>query len=290
MLKYKLLVSLVFFIVCNGNLLAQKIAPESFNLLRLNAKQLVNLENSMFIDSSDYERNKADSQFIPYLVKTLKTPYSFYYNFDSFKFVKQLYAPDSSFKIFSWNFYNSKTTHRHHGVIQMNTSNGILKLFPLIDVSEFEAEPEKLIAFPDSNRNINKMWIGATYYKIIEKTYHNKKYYTLLGFDDDSDTTSIKWIEILYFNELGKPVFGGDFFNLKGYQDADLHPDCKRFRYIFKKYAKAPLNYDEKHDRIYFANLISLTGDRLDNSSLVPDGNIDFLVWEDGKWHYKIGD
>ena len=290
MLKFNFIFSIIFIGFINNGLVAQKLSLYDRQFMVLGEKALDSLEKRMFLDSSDIERKKADSIFIPQLVKTLKTPYSYYYNFDSFKFIKQLFSPDSIFKIFTWNFYITKSQHRHQGVIQINTIDGSLKIFPLIDASEFEDEPEKIIAMPLPNKNINTMWIGASYYKIIKKNYQNNNYYTLLGFDDASDTTSIKWIDILYFNEDGKPIFGGDFFDLTGFQDANIHPLCKRFRYVFKKYAKASLNYDDKNDRIYFSNLISLTGNRLDGSSLVPEGNIDYFIWEGGKWCYKIGD
>jgi hypothetical protein len=58
------------------------------------------------------------------------------------------------------------------GAIQMNQPDGSLRLFPLFDASMFTAKPL------DSVRT-RQNWIGAIYYRIIEKTWQGKKYYTL---------------------------------------------------------------------------------------------------------------
>jgi hypothetical protein len=49
-------------------------------------------------------RFRSDSQFIRSLVRTLKLPYSFYYPFDSLTTISRLYAPDSSFRILTWQY------------------------------------------------------------------------------------------------------------------------------------------------------------------------------------------
>ena len=50
------------------------------------------------------QRFVSDSQFIRMLVRTLKQPNSFYYPFDSLETISRLYAPDSTFRIFTWQF------------------------------------------------------------------------------------------------------------------------------------------------------------------------------------------
>ncbi len=124
------------------------------------------------------DRLVADSIFTRMFVKALRTPYSFKYPFDSVITVSKLYAPDSTFRIFTWQFQRDESYFRQRGAIQMKTKDGSLKLFPLLDASQFTNNPT------DSVRT-NTNWIGAIYYNIIAKEYQGKKYYTLFGFDDN---------------------------------------------------------------------------------------------------------
>ena len=79
------------------------------------------------------ERFRADSIFTKMLVRALKEPYSFYYPFDSLHTISRLYAPDSSFRIFTWQVVKDENTFRRHGAIQINTKDGSLLLYPLLD-------------------------------------------------------------------------------------------------------------------------------------------------------------
>lgn len=167
-------------------------------------KQLAKQEDTLqiFADSMinayfPQDRFRADSNFVRGLVRALKTKNSFYYPFDSLKTISRIYAPDSTFRIFTWQLKKDEYIYLQKGAIQINTKNGELKLFPLFDYSMFTGKPV------DSVRS-NDNWIGAIYYKIILKEYRGKKYYTLLGFDDFSVSSNKKWIEVLSFNEQGK--------------------------------------------------------------------------------------
>src|SRR3954451_12217745 len=102
-------------------------------------------------------RFNADSAFIKTLVSALKTPYSFSYPFDSIKTVSKISAPDSSFRIFTWQIERDESYFRQFGSIQLRTKDGSLKLFPLYDESDYSSSPT------DSVRS-NQNWIGAIYY------------------------------------------------------------------------------------------------------------------------------
>src|SRR5688500_8687012 len=82
---------------------------ESFGQKAVNIPNLVSREDSLqrFADSmingnDPAVRFRADSNFVRGLVRSLKTPYSFYYPFDSLQTISRLYAPDSTFRIFTW--------------------------------------------------------------------------------------------------------------------------------------------------------------------------------------------
>jgi len=234
--------------------------------------------NKMIFDREAAQRFTADSIFIRGLVRALKTPYSFYYPFDSLKTVSRLYAQDSSFRIITWQFMRDETYFRQRGAIQMRTDDGSLKLFPLIDMSDFAENPV------DSMRS-NFNWIGAIYFSIVTKTFNNKKYYTLLGYDDNDFRTTRKWMEVLTFNNDGKPEFGGRYFV---YPNDAIKPPQPAFRFLleYKKDAAARISYDQEMDMIIFDHLVSESKDPTKKYSLVPDGDQEGFKWKNGQWVY----
>jgi hypothetical protein len=233
---------------------------------------------AMVFGKTAADRFRADSNFVRILVRALKTPNSFYYPLDSVA-VSKLYSPDSTFRIFTWQLMKDEYVYLQKGAIQMRTSDGSLKLFPLFDVSMFSANPS------DSVRSRNN-WVGAIYYRIILKTYNNKKYYTLLGFDDFSPNSNKKWMEVLTFNDRGEPVFGGPFISYK--QDSAVKPKVlSRFNIQYKKEAKTFFNYDPELDLIVFDHLISESQEPDRRETYIPDGDFEGFKWQNGQWVHQ---
>lgn len=224
------------------------------------------------------DRLLADSTFTRLFVQALRIPYSFSYPFDSVITVSKLYAPDSSFRMFTWQFERDESYYRQRGAIQMKTKDGSLKLFPLLDASQFTATPT------DSVRGATN-WIGAIYYSIIQKEYKGKKYYTLFGYDDNDFASTRKWLEVLTFDEEGTPQFGGRFFN---YPEDSIKPAQPAYRFCleYKKDGRARINYDPEMDMIIFDHLVSESNHQSEKYTLVPDGDYEGFKWKDGKWNY----
>jgi hypothetical protein len=223
---------------------------------------------------TDADRFTADSQFTKMFVRALKIKNSFYYPFDSLFTISKLVPEDSSFKIFTWQMVVNDYVTRQHGAIQMRTTDGSLKLFPLIDKSDVTKNMEDTVGN-------NFGWIGAVYYKIIEKKAFGKNYYTLLGYDENNINSNKKIIEILTFNNR-EPMFGGSYFS---FQDNSLIKKNKA-RYImeFKKDASPRLTYDPDQDIIIYEHLISESGEPQKKYTYIPDGDYEGLKWVDGKW------
>ncbi|MEI6087394.1 MAG: hypothetical protein WCR66_07405 [Bacteroidota bacterium] len=258
--------------------LFQKIATieagiKDYSIAILNATEMV-------------DRFRADSLFTRGLVQALKNPNSFYYPFDSLITISKLYAPDSTFRIFTWQVMKDFSSYHQKGAIQMRTKDGALKIFPLFDHSDYTEFPV------DSVRDANN-WIGAVYYNIVLKTFKGKNYYTLLGYDENNAKTTKKWMEVLTFDELGKPQFGGRFFD---YPPDDIKPPQPAYRFCleFKKQAGAKINYDPDIDRIIFAHLVSENGEIREKQSLIPYGSYEGFYWVNGKWvhekNIEVGD
>ena len=220
------------------------------------------------------DRFAADSQFTKMFVRALKINGSFDYPFDSLITISKLSPQDNSFKIFTWQLVVNDEVVRKHGAIQMRTNDGSLKLFPLIDRTDIT----KNIADTITN---NFGWIGAVYYKLIEKKAFGKNYYTLLGYDENNINSDRKIIEVLTFTD-GKPVFGGSFFS---FQDNSINKNSfARYIMEYKKDASPRLTYDSEMDMIIYEHLISETGEPNKKYTYIPDGDYEGLKWADGKW------
>ena len=226
-------------------------------------------------DSFQAVRMKADSQFTRVLVRALQTPHSFYFPFDSLLGISKLYAPDSSFRIFTWNLSYDDYYHRQRGTIQLRTKDGTLKMYPLRDVSEFIDNPI------DSARD-RLNWIGAYYYNMIRTQYAGKNYYTLFGFDPNGPMSSVKWIDVLHFNSKGDPVFGGPFFSFE--EDSIPKKTQHRYQLEFKKDAQVLVNYIKDLNMILVDHLVSENNDPDNKWTYIPDGDQEGFVWKKGKW------
>lgn len=263
---------------CVLSIQAQKKTPASVQLLMQLEDNMRSYANDIVNAPETADRAIADSFFTRSLVQALKVPYSFSYPFDSLKTISRLYAPDSSFRIFTWQIMKDFSYYRQKGAIQYHTKDGSLKLIPLYDNSAFTDNPV------DSVRN-NREWIGAVYYNIVQKTFNNKNYYTLIGYDENDARSTKKWVEVLTFDEKNQPLFGGRFFN---YPNDDIKPPQPAYRFCleFKKDANGKLNYDPELDMITFAHLVSETGETGAKHTLVPYGSFEGFKWLNGQWKY----
>lgn len=252
--------------------LSQQITQENLLLIREKEdsikKQFINLNKSPGLS----ERLKSDSILTKLLVRALKINHSFYYKFDSLKGISRLYAPDSSFRIFTWQIFISDYITRQRGAIQMKTNDGSLKLFPLIDKSDITDKMEDTVGN-------NLGWIGAVYYKLLLNKFGDKNYYTLIGYDANNIRSAKKIIEVLRF-ENNEPIFGGPYFVCKECENKNP----SRYIMEYKKDAAARLNYDEELRMIVLEHLISESNEPQKKWTLIGDGDYDGFRWESGKW------
>ena len=270
----------LFILLLTGGLstVAQPLTKQDYTKLKKQEDSLKSLGIKMINEKTALQRFLADSAFIKILVRALKKPNSFYYPFDSLQTVSHLYAPDSSFRVFSWQFTRDEDYYRQRGAIQMRTADGSLKLFPLVDMSDFTTAPQ------DSIRT-GKNWIGCIYYSMVMKTVNDRKFYTLLGFDDNNMRSTKKWIEVLYFDENGYPQFGGPFFSIPtGTIKAGGGGKQARFVLEYKKDGKARMSYDKELDMIVYDHLVPEDGKSDKTYTYVPDGDYQGFKWMNGKW------
>ncbi|RDC57990.1 hypothetical protein DU508_03315 [Pedobacter chinensis] len=206
-MKFKRLYILLIVMLAGFNTKAQ----QNIQKLEIFQDTLIKISNAAHAEAFDESKLSINGRFVKTLVDALKTPNSFNYPFDSLKNVSVIKSPDQAFRILSWYLQLENGTYRYYGAIQMNTNNGPLKLFPLIDQTENMNDPNIITD--------NQKWFGARYYEIIPVTSGNHlPYYVLLGWKGNNQSTTKKVIEILSFNKdnltFGAPVFDGK--ELKG--------------------------------------------------------------------------
>jgi len=280
-MKQLFLIILLSF--CIGNVQSQPVIPpqESYHELQTIESKIKGYADEMINGKHWFLRFQADSLFTRGFVRALKVSNSFYYPFDSITTVSKLYAPDSSFRIYTWQMMRDYTYYRQRGAIQMRTNDGSLKLFPLFDASSFTNAPN------DSIRD-TKNWIGAIYYKILMNMDGNKKVYTLLGFDENGPRSNKKWMDILTFDEDGIPHFGGDYFTFEP-NPKDTTKDKKpiyRFNVEYKKEARMRFTFDKETNQIVFDHLISESDEPENLYTNVPDGSYEAFQWNNNHWEH----
>jgi hypothetical protein len=270
----KIILFLIIVVVGGNDLFAQHISVADKKILQKKEDSLKGFAFNILHGRNAEDRFTADSQFTKTFVRALQVKNSFYYPFDSLISIARIAPPDSSFKIFTWQLAINGDIIRQHGAIQMNTPDGSLQLFPLIDKTDLIQNIEDTITS-------NRAWIGAIYYKVIQEKAFGKTYYTLLGFDDNNMASDRKVIDVLTFKN-GQPVFGGPYFS---FQNSGLHSNSMdRYVMEYKKNASPKLAFDDQMDMIVFEHLVSETGEPKKKYTYIPDGDYEGLKWKDGKW------
>jgi hypothetical protein len=255
--------------------ISQTIIPADKKKLRAKEDTLQEYARYLVTDTLTEDRMISDSVFTRTLVRALKIKNSFYYPFDSVQGISKLYAPDSSFRIFTWTIEFDDNYSRQKGAIQMATKDGSLKLTPLRDNSEFTERADDSVRYKSN-------WIGAVYYNMVKTQYNGRNYYTLFGYDNNTMMTGKKWIEVMTFNEKNEPVFGGPYFSYE--KDSIRQKTRYRFSLEYKKAARVLVNYIDELGVILVDHLVSETDEPDNKWTLVPDGDNEAFKWENGKW------
>ncbi|PUZ27086.1 hypothetical protein GA0116948_104130 [Chitinophaga costaii] len=252
---------------------AQKLLPQDEKALRRSQDTLQKVADQMLHGLNDNIKQNALEAFIPKLVRALKTNNSFYFPFDSLQTISIKYPKDSTFRIFTWLQETDNGFFQHHGAIQLNTPDGSLKLFALIDSSDAIVNRDTITS--------NKAWYGCLYYNIVQTHFFNQEYYTLLGWDGNNPRSQKKLLEMLTFKN-GQPVFGGPYFSFE--EDTVKRPTQNRFFLEYKKEAAVMLNFSADMDEIVFDHLISEINEPSKKFTYVPDMDYEAFKWKGGKW------
>lgn len=266
---------LLFTLLLCGVLTAQSqdassITAEDREIISAYEDTLQVLSMMMVTDSIEKNRFAAVRKMIPSLVKALQVPNSYSYSFDKLRSISIQYAPDSTFRIFTWQLFVDEDTYRYYGAIQMNREE--LVLHPLIDRS-FAIEGDLAKAELPADQ-----WYGALYYNLIKLDHPNGPRYLVLGYDQHSLFRRRKVMDVLHFDPVtGKPLFGAPIIPVAN--DNTLH----RLVLEYSAEAKVRLNYDPNLELIVFDHLIQMEGRYGEGKINVPDGSYQAFRMEDGQ-------
>lgn len=203
------------------------------------------LEEQLYQRESDPVLLERNAVLVRTLVSSLKEWHSFDYDFDRLDMISTIRSPDQKFRIFSWNVPLSDGSYLYYGAIQTNTSNGSLKLTPLLDQT-FE------IKDPDKEILPTEKWYGAQYYQIVPFS----RGYLLLGWKGHTDKITKKVVEPLTYDG-NRYLLGGRVF-----------PEDKKLTrkiFSFTRAASMYLRYHHGERSILFDHLVapepSMSGD-----------------------------
>ena len=274
--SFFIILSLFILLAVNLTASSQNISSADKKKLRLKEDSLQQIATFMITDSIQAGRLLAYKDFVPVFIRALQIRNSFYFPFDSVLGISKLYAPDSSFRIFTWYVELDEYSGWQRGFIQMKTTDGSLRGFRLLDRSEYIDNAHMAVCRDTS-------WVGAVYYNMVKTQFNGKNYYTLFGIDRDGLRSQKKWIDVLSFDAKGQPVFGGGF-SFK--EDTVVKPTQSRFSLEYKKEARTFVNYEPDLKLILFDHLISEEDEKQYQFpwTFVPDGDYEGFKWQNGQW------
>jgi len=183
------------------------------------------------------ERILQNAAFVKTLVSSLRERHSYSYDFRKLDMVSVLRSPHDDFRIFSWHILLNDGSYLYYGAIQSRTTDGRLKLSPLLDKTF-------AIKNPETEELETDRWYGAQYYDIVPLG----RDYVLLGWKGHGSDYSQKVIEILRPENgafrLGKAVFSDD-------------PKRMRRVFNFAKGVSMHLKWHPKEKQIIFDHIIA---------------------------------
>lgn len=228
--------------------------------------------NDYFVNADMYvHRVFAHKKFKELFEKALKTNNSIKYPFDSLKWISNLTAPDSSFRVFSWQLTESDSKRKYFGFIQLRDGTS----YSLIDNDDIFRDME-YSSFSDDD------WFGHLYYKIHQYKKGGTNNYLLFGYKLVGEMSKIKTAMPISFvnNEI---VFGQEMF-----EDTTKIDGLKSMVVLETSVRSASsLSYNDNKDMIVFDHTtVLMIPDKYGklHPMHVPDGSYHGYKWDGSKW------
>ena len=255
----------VIIIIFSGILLAQQDFKEPEKELARYNDYFVNADKPVH---RIYSHNKFKDLF----EKELRKDSSYYYPFDSLKWISKLIAPDSSFRVFSWQLDINYNKKEYYGYIQKR--NGTL--YELKDNKELFNDLEYEVFTGDD-------WYGQLYYNIYQYENKDKNEYVLFGYKQLDRYDKIKIATPVYF-ENNTVFFGKEIF------EDTLRQNGLKNRIVNQTAVEASsvLRFEKDLGIIIYDHTIALPLPRGNEAplALLPDGSYHGYKWDGNKWAF----
>ena len=238
-------------------------SQEDMSLLAFNADVMMNA-------SKAEHRASAAEQFRSAFIKSLGTDGSFSNTYIELEWIRQLVAPDSMMRIFTWQVEGANANFTYYGVIQTNTG----ELIQLHDKRSLSSE----YATYDQNT-----WYGALYYGVETfETKDDQKAYIVLGYNANTPKTEQKVADVLQLAD-GKAVFGAPVFTVEA---EGTPPDTKsRIILEYNEAAVGRIQFDREQKRLIYDHIILIDGGP-EGPIFVPDGSYHAFEYKDREWRF----
>jgi len=243
------------------------LSDENVVVLQAYEDSLQHLFKQIRTSKEEKKRFEACFQFIPMLVKALRTPNSYYFPFDSLENdISILNSPDNKFRIFTWMVIEEKKsrlyTYKYFGAIQKNSEE--LQLMALKDESSAVSSPKTV-------ELDNEKWYGALYYDIQHYQHNNEDFYLLFGWDANTNRSDKKIAEVMFFRDE-KAVFGLPVFEVLSMDGTTID---HRLILEFKEGSSVNVSYNDDKQMIVYDFLTPEDEEAASvgkNFAFVPDG------------------
>lgn len=230
-------------------------------------------------------RVSASEAFMEELTAALELDGSYEFKFDSVRTILQLYPPDSTFRVMTWQLYVDKDEYKYFGIIQHqgNKKKGIPSKFTVLE--DFSGRMRKIEHKVLTAQN----WYGALYYNIHPFRTKEGTKYALFGFDAYHFFEKRKIMEILSFDDDMEPIFGAPVIQYI-IKKKDVPPRemlYNRFMIQYSSEASASINYNTDEEMILFDHLLPMSANFPNvEYVMVPDGSYEGFKYEKGLWTY----
>lgn len=231
------------------------------------------------------ERSSANKAFIPLLARALAEDGDLSINFSSLlPGLFEVYPPDSSFRILTWELLVTSNHVRHFGVIQQRKSPKAL--LPLFDASDMHPYRTKGIL----SRND---WFGQIYYDVSAIGKLKEGHYILTGYDSKDSLSDFKILDVLVFKD-GEAYFGAPLFmyppDMPRVAEGDItSQDSLTTRLFFehKEGTMARLSITKPSNDIIYSHLSPIHRSAKETLyNYVPDGTDAGYRWNGTYWEW----
>ncbi len=249
------LLSLLFVLCVAPQSNAQSLEEHESTLAELSV-QLVN-------DSLLENRKAAFANLMTEFEAAFKLDSAYSFPFDSVVGVSRLYAPDSTFRMLTWQLFENKETYTYSGCIVFPDG----RFVKLTDASPMFMNPKQQEGKPE-------LWFGALYYNMTKAQHGDKTYYLLFGFDGHSYFNKQKLIEAMHIAEDGTISFGAPIFKYtRGKKEKKRTFVESRFILNYSAEVSISLNWSDLYEVILFDHLILAGGSYGQGPAYVTDGS-----------------